>query len=75
MCVSISYCSSAVLAEVLPQPMSRCSSTATSWPCAISSSAIKAAVMPPPTIATSQRRSLCNCGKLCIRPLRTDQKG
>ncbi|MDN5507097.1 MAG: hypothetical protein L0H10_25250, partial [Comamonas sp.] len=42
-------CGSAVLAAVLPQPMSRCSITATSWPCRDSSSAISAPVMPPPT--------------------------
>ena len=75
MWVSISYCSRAVLAEVLPQPMSRWSTTATSCPCDASSSAISAPVMPPPMIATSQRRSACSGGNACIRPFLIAQNG
>ena len=73
MWVSISYCSSAVLALVLPQPMSRWSSTQTAWPWPASSSAISAPVMPPPMIATSQLTSSSSFGKACIRPFLTAQ--
>ena len=71
--MSISYCSIAVLAAVLPQPMSRCSTTTTSMPCAASSQAISAPVMPPPTTATSQAASASSRGKACINPFFTAQ--
>ena len=73
--MSISYCSSAVLAAVLPQPMSRCSTTATSSPSPAIACAINAAVMPPPTIATSQRWSASSRGNGFIKPFFTAQYG
>ena len=75
MWVSISYCRSAVLAAELPQPTSRCSSTTTACPCCENSSAMSAPVMPPPTIATSQRTSSVSGGNAVIRPFLIAQKG
>ena len=54
---SISYCSRAVLAAVLPVATSRPSRTTTSSPRACSSSATRAPVIPAPTTATSHERS------------------
>jgi hypothetical protein len=72
-CVSISYWSNAVLAAVLPQATSRCSSTMTSIPWAASSRAISAPLMPPPTTATSQDAFSSSGGKACMSPFFTAQ--
>ena len=52
--MSISYCSSAVDADVLPRATSRASSTTMRLPVAINASDTSAAVIPAPTMAMSQ---------------------
>jgi hypothetical protein len=72
-CVSISYCSSAVVAEVLPCATSRDSSTTMRLPVSMSASATRAAVMPAPTIAMSQSIDSFRDAVASPTPLRISQ--
>src|SRR5674476_564828 len=72
---SISYCSSAVLAEVLPRPASRRSMSTTSLPRLVRASATSAPVTPAPMMAMSHCSSRLSGACECPSPLRTSQKG
>lgn len=72
---SISYCSIAVLAEVLPPPASRRSITTTSAPRLVNSKAMSAPVIPPPTTTTSHFSSTLRRPCTVGSPSRLGQNG